>query len=144
MDEPSYKQIINFESVFEHFGYWPDFHDSEVLEFCFNRSSANGDVGYQVSFDVHVFEMTNEISIENTYVLKKHCVISFEFYNVEILNFNGFNHQNALYGISFIKKSNMDNKEVLEVNLEGAHGLETSFRAKQALVSSLKIGKPND
>ena len=143
MDSSVYEQIINFESILDHFGYWPSFHDAEVASFTFSRSSLNGDIGPQVSFDVHAFEISSNISPENKYVLKKHCVITFEFYNVEIINFNGFNHQNALYGISFSAMRNIDNQEVIAVKLDASHGLETSFRAKQVAVSEVKPGKPN-
>jgi len=75
------------------FGYWPTFHDAEVILLHLNRSDVS-------SLALHTWEMTNEVDEKGFYVLTKHVVVEFVMKEVVALNLNGFNHQNVVFGVA--------------------------------------------
>jgi hypothetical protein len=108
--------------VIAWFGYWPSFHDAEVLWITLDRST-----GCRVA--IHAFEMTSEIDTDGHYVLTKHAVVTFHLedfprgqYGITNTRIEAFNHQNVLNGAS-VKKG----AEVYELVLEGCHGVEGSI-----------------
>ena len=56
------------------FGYWPNFHDAEIISLHLNRSGHS-------SMRAHTWEMTKEIDQNGYYVLTKHLVVEFVFEN---------------------------------------------------------------
>ena len=56
----------------EWFGYWPSFHDAEIVSLHLNRRGSS-------SLRVHTWEMTKEIDDKGYYVLAKHIVVEFVF-----------------------------------------------------------------
>ena len=56
--------------VIAWFGYWPRFHDAEVLSITLDASA-----GARVV--IRAFEMTTEVDASGHYVLAKHCVVTF-------------------------------------------------------------------
>ncbi len=87
------------EQLVRVFGYWPSFHDAEVLRFCLDRSGHEGAWGPTAECIVHVFEMTSEVSPEGYYILKNHSLVTFRFLEVVEIELFDFNHQNALWGL---------------------------------------------
>ena len=53
------------------FGYWPSFHDAEVVRVRFERS---GEDSPFMECQIHVFEMTEEVDEEGFYVLRHHTL----------------------------------------------------------------------
>lgn len=87
------------------FGYWPSFHDAEVVDLSLWR----GDVKPKeqrytfpvLRATVHLWEMTNEVDTNGFFVLKNHTLVVFRFRDVQDLNLSGFNHQNVIDDITF-------------------------------------------
>jgi hypothetical protein len=93
-----HKNVINGKSLIAWFGYWPTFHDSEVIKIQFQRTPESNDDSAQIV--IHAFEMTREI-VDGYYVLKKHALVTFELSHLGRSELNGWNHQNALTGLYF-------------------------------------------
>src|SRR5688572_1844254 len=142
MSVPAYHLIGNYEAVIEHFGEWPSFHDAEILKFEFNRRHVVKPPGPSASFDVHVFEYSAELDEHGYYKHNAHCVITFNFDNVRLVEFEGINHQNVVYEIKFAAVRDIDHIERLEVRIDASHGLSARFSADQGIVSKLVIGEP--
>ena len=62
--------IAGAKELFDWFGYWPDFHDAEVLKFHLDPATSS-------SLVVHTWEMTNRVNAEGYYDLTKHVVVEF-------------------------------------------------------------------
>jgi hypothetical protein len=123
------------------FGYWPSFHDAEVLDFQLWR----GDVAPEESryifpiltLKMHCFEMTKEVTPEGFFVLRNHTLVTFKFYDVGDVQMRGFNHQNAIFGLSInrLERSQRPSPYYF-VGLEPAFGIEATFNCLRIEVSA--------
>lgn len=132
--EPS--KIENTEAIIRHFGYWPSFHDSEIVSLHFERGSP----GWWpvISLKLYAFEMTSEL-VGKYYKLVKHCLIDFEFHEVVDNEIDSFNHQNVLMSLSFAQDG-----KLIVCTIDPAHGVGGSITAQVVVVRNvLPIeGKP--
>lgn len=55
-------------ALVEIFGYWPAFHDAEVIAVRLDRSGVSGSP--ELEADVHVFEMTSTVTPDGFYELR--------------------------------------------------------------------------
>ena len=112
------------------FGYWPSFHDAEIISLHLNRRGSS-------SLRVHTWEMTKEVDEKGHYVLAKHVVVEFILETVSGLSLNGFNHQNVIFGLEVEK---IDSG--FRLTLDNCYGLAGSIEAERM---SLRItpGKPS-
>jgi hypothetical protein len=122
-------QIENASLVINHFGYWPSFHDSEVISIFYKRNFEESNPS--IEFQVYAFEMTNKV-IGRYFELIKHCIIDFELIGLNNNSMDGFNHQNALSGIDFDREG-----EWLVCELHAAYGVDAKFTSKQIKVKRL-------
>jgi hypothetical protein len=119
------------------FGRWPSFHDSEVVSLVFDRT------GPTITADIHVFEITTEISKTGHYVCRNHCVVSLRFLEVDEIAFEGFNHQNALMGLAISDGSHRQKERIkFEVSLDGAYGVDLAFVCSGVEVHNVTPGIP--
>jgi len=88
--------IPGAEDVVRWFGYWPDFHDAEVLSITLNRSTGP-------TVEIHTFERTPEVDARGFYVLAKHAIVTFVLGGFPLsqegmatTRIDYFNHQNVL------------------------------------------------
>ena len=88
--------IPGAEDVIAWFGYWPTFHDAEVLLITLDRSNGACVV-------IHAHETTREIDASGHYVLAKHALVTFflegfppDDDGVTNIHLEYFNHQNVL------------------------------------------------
>src|SRR5689334_12879841 len=88
--------VSNAHALTQIFGYWPSFHDAEVLTMCLDRA---GDDGPSLEARVHVFEMTDQVDDRGFYVLRKHTLVTLRFADILLRNLRWFNHQNSLSGL---------------------------------------------
>src|SRR5690349_8078454 len=88
--------IAGAHKLVEVFGYWPSFHDSEVLWVRLDRKPTGDGYGPTLEVLVHTFEMTSEVNSGGHYVLRNHVLVHLQFLDVVELHMDGFNHQNAL------------------------------------------------
>jgi hypothetical protein len=85
-------EIQGADELHEWFGYWPDFHDAEIMSLHLNRKGTS-------SLSVHTWEMTKEVDAKGYYIITKHVVVEFVLELVSGLTLNGFNHQNVISGL---------------------------------------------
>jgi len=130
--------IPGAQEVIAWFGYWPTFHDAEVLSISLDRRS-----GCRVS--IFAFEMTPEVDSQGRYVLAKHAVVTFSMEDfpaddggMSNTRIESFNRQNAL-------SSAIVNKQPhgFELLLEGVYGVGASIVCERMSVSVVP-GAPRD
>jgi hypothetical protein len=64
------ESISGAQELYDWFGYWPCFHDAEVLKFCLS-------IGEPSCLVVHTWEMTSNVNAQGFYELTKHIVVEF-------------------------------------------------------------------
>ena len=131
-------RIENSEAVTSVFGYWPSFHDAEVLELVLRRDGS-GPGRASVVAHVHVFEMTNQVMPNGHFLCHKHSIVSLVFEDADEFVAEGFNHQNALTGLRIEER---DPGGCVAVAFEGAYGLEASLICRAIRVDLIAPGIP--
>lgn len=124
------QEIENAEAVINHFGYWPSFHDSEIISIKFERNFEMGRP--TVEMKIYSFEMTDKV-IDGYFELVKHCIIDLEFIELEVSELDGFNHQNAVNGLDFRKDG-----DFLVCEVHAAYGVDALFTSKKIKVVKLE------
>jgi hypothetical protein len=130
-------RIVDADKLKSVFGYWPSFHDAEVVDLEFDRA------GPTVTADIHLFEMTKKVSTDGYYVCRKHCVARLRFLIAQDIRFDGFNHQNALSGLSIVEKSDSQNAAIqFDVGFDSAYGVDLSFVCSEIVLVVVTPGIP--
>jgi len=131
---PAY--LENHEAVLRAFGYWPSFHDGEIITLVMDRSRILFDRVHNARIEIviHGWEMTNEVTDQGFFKLQKHHLIHFEFEDVRDVSLTGFNHQNAVLSLSFEELLlDVVGNHCFKVTFDPAHGIGgdfTSFRGR--------------
>jgi hypothetical protein len=122
--------------VIAWFGYWPSFHDAEILSITLDRSNASRVV-------LHTFEMTREVDALGHYAHDKHAIVTFflegfprDQYGMTNTHIESFNHQNVLSSASVNRKPGG-----YELILEGCYGADGVISAEHIRVE-LAPGMP--
>jgi Immunity protein 50 len=124
------EHIPGVAELHDWFGYWPGFHDAEIISLYLNRKGIS-------SLRVHTWEMTKQVDEKGYYVLPKHIVVEFLLENVSALNLAGFSHQNVIFGLDIEKTGSG-----FRLTLDECYGVAGSIEAERL---SLRItpGKPS-
>jgi hypothetical protein len=131
-------RVLGAEKLTSVFGYWPSFHDAEVVRLELDRRASNEGHGPTLNMLVHAFEITNEVGPDGCYVLKHHVLVHFRFHDVVELQLEGFNHQNVLFGMAITDLSERQGEHIhYQVRLEAAFGMDASFQCHQVEVVSV-------
>jgi hypothetical protein len=127
--------IENVHLLEEVFGGFPSFHDAEVLRIVLNREKTKTLPALEAQ--IHVFEITSEIK-DGRYVLKHHTLVTFQFLEIDGLTLEGFNHQNALHGLSIkdISDYQLENLK-FEVRFDGSLGVDAKFKCRAIKIVSV-------
>jgi hypothetical protein len=91
--------IDGAQQLYDWFGYWPTFHDAEVLRLELNRSGSS-------LLAVRTREVTGETDQKGYHVPAKNVTVSFMIEGVSDLDLNGFSHQNVVGYIEVEKTAN--------------------------------------
>jgi len=134
--DPEIPSIQGSEKITSVFGYWPSFHDAEVIEVMLHRNYLETGVP-ALTASVHVFEMTSEVSKSGHYVCRHHSIATLRFYDLSQLLLEDFNHQNALSGLALEEIASGFN-----VNFHSAYGMDSSFTCKAIEVVGFERGIP--
>jgi hypothetical protein len=121
--------IVGYQRITSVFGYWPSFHDSEVLWIHLERRQLIEGIGPQLNALIHVFEMTSEVSPSGFYVLRHHSLAHFRFHDFVELKLEGFNFQNMLWelAISDIREQQLERIH-FQVDFVPSFGVGASFQ----------------
>jgi hypothetical protein len=126
--------ITNVQLLEDIFGYFPSFHDAEVLRIVLDRKGEGRSPTLEAR--VHVFEMTSEV-VDGKYVLRHHTLVTFEFVGVDELALEGFNGQNVLQELSIVEISDRQSDVLkFEVQFYGIFGVEMGFRCRDVRIES--------
>ncbi len=123
--------IEGAKDLFDWFGYWPSFHDGEVIEMQLCRSSFS-------SIKIHTWETTKEVDAQGYNVMTKHVVVGFVFKDISTLSLRGFNNQNVLSGLALEKTDGG-----FRLILDECYGLAGTIEANEISIR-LVPGKPQD
>ena len=128
--------IEGSEKLISIFGRWPSFHDAEIIELQLWRGDVNPDKEPVLTLKMHCFEITKEVNAEGYFVRRNHTLSTFKFHNVDDLKMQGFNHQNAIFGLSIDRlERSQAPSPYFTVELEPAYGIEASFTCLRVEVS---------
>jgi len=124
------KEITDAKIVMNHFGYWPSFHDAEVISIKFERpwDTSNS----SATLTVYAFEATDELDDENFFQLIKHCCIEIEFIGMTMNSMDGFNHQNVVGGLNFGREG-----KYLFCKIDSTFGVDGYIEAKEIKIKRL-------
>jgi hypothetical protein len=114
------------------FGYWPSFHDAEVIEIHFWRGDIDTDNNKYVfpvlTARLHLWEITREVNPEGYLSRRHHTLARLRFYDVGGFKMEGFNHQNAILGLRVTSQERSEGPSPLfDVQFEPAFGMGASF-----------------
>lgn len=123
--------IDGAEQLYTWFGYWPSFHDAEVIKLHLNRRASS-------SLAIHTWEMTSEVDVEGFYVMTKHVVVEFVLKDICDLDLSGFSHQNVVSGLEIQKIATG-----FRLTLRGCYGIAGAIEVKEISIR-LTAGKPQD
>ena len=123
MNIPTY--ILNYKSVTDLYGYWPSFHDANVIAY-----EISNDV---INLTLHTWNMTKEIDEKGYYILKDHSLVSFRFKGIYDVNMDSFASGNILFSLEFISNSDASFK----AELDSVMDMSGSFSARSGEVISI-------
>jgi hypothetical protein len=114
------------------FGYWPSFHDAEVLELHFVRGNVQPQRGIYdfplLTLRIHVWELTRDVDSAGYLILKHHTLVTLRFRDVSDFQMQGFNHQNALMELAVTSKVRTEGPSpYFAVAVVPAFGMGASF-----------------
>jgi len=77
---------------------------------------------------LHLWELTDQINEQGFYISLHHTTASLRFQDVSELVLSGFNHQNAIFGLSIVRKErNGGPSPAFLVEFEEAFGIKAAF-----------------
>ena len=125
--------IAGSENLTTIFGYWPSFHDAEVLELHFWRGEILPDKGVYnfpvLTLNIHLWELTNKVNSKGFLVRQHHTLATLRFHDVEDFQMQGFNHQNAMMGLALSSAQRSEGPSpYFAVEVEPAFGMGASFK----------------
>jgi Immunity protein 50 len=114
------------------FGYWPSFHDAEVLELHFVRGNVQPQKGIYdfplLTLRIHVWELTRDVDSAGYLILKHHTLVTLRFQDISDFQMQGFNHQNALMELAVTSQERTEGPSpYFAVELVPAFGVGASF-----------------
>jgi hypothetical protein len=127
------EHIEGAEKITRTFGYWPSFHDAEIINFHLWRGDVDPErktyIFPALTLLIHVWELTNEVNPNGYLVCRHHTLATLRFHTVfQDIQMSGFNSQNAIFGLHIERKERSDGPSpYFEVNLAPAHGISASF-----------------
>jgi immunity protein 50 of polymorphic toxin system len=113
------ESVAGAQELHRWFGYWPDFHDAEVVKFHLS-------LGAPSTLVVHTWEMTNEVDAAGFYKLIKHVIVEFTLGCVSSLNLQDPWEHSILLHLG-INKTDAG----FRLDLSSAYGLCGTIEAKE-------------
>ena len=127
MEVPTF--IRNHQALFDFFGYWPSFHDADVLA-CTGPSAER----QTVDLTLHTWEMTSEVDAKGYFVLQKHVLVTFHFCDVHDATLERFGLDNILFGMNITRDGDASS---FHVGLDSVMDKSGSFAARSGEIVSV-------
>ena len=135
------KVVIGSEKVLNTLGFWPSFHDAEVISFHLDRGIPVSD-SVVANLIVHFRSYTTygEGTAQYCQKLAQNVLITFQFRRVAELNLDEFNHQNVINSIEISQISPIEKRlpQELHVCIESIFGFGAEFVCAEVEVISVK------
>ncbi len=138
---PIQSLVQDSDKILSVFGYWPSFHDAEIINFHWWRGNVDPEKGlFQfpvLTLDLHHWELTKEVNPAGYYVLRHHTRTTLTFHDVMSVQIDGSStHQNVILSL-FIQQLQREQRPspYLAVEIDGA-GFQASFTCLSAQVTT--------
>jgi len=118
--------IINKEKILDYFGYFPTFHDNEIINVEMNRNGPN------ISLKIYSFDFTKNLNNKHKFQKIKECEIEFLFKWIVNVKLQDFNHQNVIEKMTF----NNDNNNIKAI-ITSSFGANGYIISKSVIIQSL-------
>jgi hypothetical protein len=127
--------VLNSKQVESIYGYWPSFHDAEILSVLLTRNTESSRKYANAVIDLNYWETKaiNEGTSALDYVLDKNMVISLEFGELSSSSIEGFNHQNVIDELIIKESANGIVAEFITI-----HGAAIAISCKSVAVLGVK------
>jgi hypothetical protein len=123
--------ILGAQALLDWFGYWPSFHDAEVLSIDLNRIGPT-------RIRVHAFAVTGAVDSDDSYVCDKHCIVTLLLEDLEGVDLVDFNQMNVLSSLKFQREN-----DTFVLTMSSLYGVGGSIKAKSMRIE-LTLGIPQD
>ena len=130
--------IPGTEIVLSELGWWPSFHDAEVIHFSLSRGAAPEQRKSEAQLEVQVreYETRHAGTAQYELALIKNVLIRFAFTGVEELQIEDFNFQNVINSLA-IRRESGEPESRIRVEVESIYGFGASFFCATARVASV-------
>lgn len=131
-------KIQNNRLLTDIFGWWPSFHDAEVLSIALDRGEKNN-FEPSLTAAIYVFEITSKVDNEGHYVLRNHTLVRFRFYKIVNLSLSDFNQQNVLQHLDIEHLSDRKQDKVkFKITFSGIFGVKAKFHCNSVSIESVE------
>jgi hypothetical protein len=127
---PGLESITGAQELYDWFGYWPDFHDAEVVKLRLDPAAPS-------SLVVHTWQMTNEVNTQGFYELTKHAVVEFGLQGISNVNLVDWWEHSILLDLG-VEKTDTG----FRLSFSASYGLSGTIEV-QGLSLSVTPGKPS-
>ena len=119
-------------------GFWPSFHDAEVIHFRLSRGTTPEAKKSDAELDVQVreYETRHEGTTQYELVLIKNVIIRFTFAGVEGVQVDDFNFQNVINSLT-IDNEATEVGERIRVEVESIYGFGATWLCSGAKVAGV-------
>jgi hypothetical protein len=135
------EHIVGSEKLVAALGYWPSFHDAEVVSVSAQRGLpvTVGIATVELAVHVRSYESRGEGTAQYEQVLVKSVLANFLCKQVADLELSEFNHQNVINSLSVqVEPSNEAPESPLVLTIEPIWGLGGTVRCATVELSSVK------
>ena len=107
------------DALFDWFGYWPDFHDAEILRVDLDRTGRS-------TVSIKTWETTSGVNAQGYNIQRKHVVVHFLLRGISDLELTGFSVQNVISGLEISRS-----QDGFSLELGPCYGLAGSLTAER-------------
>ena len=129
--------IDGYHKVVERFGEWPSFHDFEVVAFELGRDNGRELSAPVATAVIHGFRLDAAPLDAN----RNNVLITLRFHGLNAISISGFNHQNAILGLS-VTVGTCHNMACYDVVFHQAYGMACALNCDRIEVVSVDPFEP--
>lgn len=121
----AHQHILGHEQLVSHFGYWPSFHDGEVLWFRLDRDPSALGPGPTLEMMVHAFQYTDDTDGCGHLILRNHVLVHFRFAGVFDFRCDSFYQKHELSELSLAQiGADESDSPRFDVHFDSVYGSE--------------------
>ena len=136
--------IIGSEKLTDIFGYWPTFHDAEIIELYLCRGDIepkeNRYIFPSLSVKMEVWEWTKKVDSGSSLIPQHQTSTTLKFHNLEDFQMDSFDYQNAIFELSISMCQRTDSPSLFfDVHFKPGHGMNSSFKCSKIEVINANL-----